>query len=338
MAKLLLAAGTSLSPLLTIPPEYWPDYCKTDMTRKVNRRDGSSISYEELRAQTADRYASQVTPAAFRQRAALARGHLRRIAAALDAANPDVVVVVADDRAELFDGATCPAIAVYRGAELTNSGIDRRTALFLGADNGPQPAWRRGIHAAQALPAERHYPGHPAFADSLTEALIGRDVDVAVAAAPRDPADGGVGFAWGFVINQLLGERRIPVVPVMLNTWFAPNVPTPGRCFRIGRALRAAISEVSLDMRVAVVCGGGMSHVGIDPNIDRRLLDALLAHDAATLGAIPRAMLISGTCQLLTWILLAGLVDLLENDWLEYLPVYRTAAGTGIGMAFGCWS
>ncbi len=81
-----------------------------------------------------------------------------------------------------------------------------------------------------------------------------------------------------------------------------------------------------------------MSHVGIDQDLDRRLLEALLAHDAVALRAIPRAALVSGTCQLLTWIVLGGLVDLLENKWLEYLPVYRTAAGTGIGLAFGCWS
>ncbi len=338
MAKLLLAAGTSLSPLLAIRPDHWRDYCKTDMTRKVNRRDGSSISYEELRAQVGNRYASQVTPGAFHRRSAKAQACLRRIAAALAAARPDAVIVVADDRAELFEGPTRPAIAVYRGKELANSGIDKRTALFLGADTGDEPAWRRGIHAAQALPAERHHPGHPDLADSLAEALTARDVDVAVASEPGNSASGGLGFAWGFVINRLLAEKPIPVVPVLLNTWFAPNVPTPARCFRIGQALRAAISAASPNLRVAVVCGGGMSHVGIDQELDRIVLEALLAHDAATLAAIPRAALISGTCQLLTWILLAGLVDLLENDWLEYLPVYRTAAGTGIGMAFGCWS
>ncbi len=239
MAKLVLAVGTSLSPLLAIPPENWQDYCRTDKTRKVNRRDGSSISYGTLQTQSENRYASQVTPEEFRLRAANARACLRRIAGALASADPEVILVVADDRAEFFDGATRPAIAVYRGEELYNSGIDRRTALFLGAASEDEPAWRRGIHAAQALPADRHYPGHPPFADSIIAALVANDVDVAAASAPPDPATGGVGFAWGFVINQLLGERRIPVVPVMLNTWFAPNVPTPGRCFRFGQALRA---------------------------------------------------------------------------------------------------
>lgn len=338
MARLLLAMGTSLSPLLALEPKYWADYCRTDMTRKVNQRDGTSIAYEQLRAQTADRYASQTTIDEYERRATLAKNCLKRIETALNAARPDVVVVVADDRAELLDGTTLPAIAIYRGAELANSGVDRRTALYLGEAKSDGPHWRRDIDAAQALEAERHYPGHPAFASSLTEVLVENDIDVAVATEPRDPTRSGLGFAWGFVINQLLGERRIPVVPVMLNTWFPPNVPTPRRCYRIGQALYTAILEAEHDLRVAVVCGGGLSHVGIDEELDRRVLDALRTRDAATLGAIPREALISGTCQLLTWIVLGGLVERLENRWLEYLPVYRTPAGTGIGLAFGCWS
>ncbi len=337
MAHLVRVIGTSFSPLLVMRPDDWPEYCLGDRKRPYNKRDGTLLTYDQLQAENGDRYASRATVAEFRQCAKLAQQYLDRIAAELAAAKPDVIVVVADDHAELFDDTNFPAVAVYRGAELASPGLDRRMSGYMSAHSEDGPAWRDAIKAAQTIEAQRHYPGDPAYADALVRGMIEGNVDVAVAIEPKDPMSSGLGFGWGFVINRLLGEARIPIVPVLLNTHYPPNVPTPGRCFQIGQALRAAIAGTPENLRVAVICAGGMSHLGIDEELDRRVLKAARTHDAAAIRALPRAALVAGSCQLLNWAVLAGVVQRLETAWLEYLPVYRTPAGTGIGLAFASW-
>ncbi|MEJ0084957.1 MAG: hypothetical protein WDO72_04715 [Pseudomonadota bacterium] len=338
MADIVCAIGTSFSPLLLIAPEDWAEYCQGDRKRPFNRRDGTLITHDELQAENGDKYASRATVAEFRRAAKIAQGCLDRIAAELAAAQPDVIVVVADDHAELFDSTNFPTVAVYRGATLASPGLDRRMSGYMSAQSAAGPAWRAAIKAAQTIEAQRHYPGNPAYADALVRGMIEENIDVAVATEPKDPVNAGLGFGWGFVVNRLLANARIPIVPVLLNTHYPPNVPTPGRCFQIGQALRAAIAGSGKSLRVAVICAGGMSHLGIDEELDRRVLEATRTHDAAAISALPREALIAGSCQLLNWALLAGVVQHLDNRWLEYLPVYRTAAGTGIGLAFAAWS
>ena len=38
-----------------------------------------------------------------------------------------------------------------------------------------------------------------------------------------EPDGGGYGHAYGFVIRRLFGGRSIPVVPVLLNTFYPPT-------------------------------------------------------------------------------------------------------------------
>jgi hypothetical protein len=338
MAKLVLAIGTPFSPLLAIAPEDWVEYCKGDRKRQFNTRAGTFISYEQLQAANGDKYASQTTLEEFRRRSTLGQAHLARLVAEVAAAKPDVAVVIGDDHHELFDDSNLPVISIYRSPELANAAGDRRTSWYLDKEKDGGPKWRRDIEAVQAIDPERHYPGHTALADALVRGLIERHVDVAVATEPKDPAKAGLGFAWGFVINRYFAETRVPVVPVVLNPRFAPNVPTPARCYEIGQALQAAIAASEENLRVVVICGGGLSHLGLDEELDRSMLDASMRHDVAALSNLPRAAMTSGSCQLLNWIVLAGVVHRLQNKWTEYVPVYRTSAGTGIGLAFASWS
>ncbi len=37
------------------------------------------------------------------------------------------------------------------------------------------------------------------------------------------------------------------------------------------------------------------------------------------------------------WITVAGAAGHLKNVWQEYIPCYRSAAGTGCGMGFALW-
>src|SRR3546814_6774126 len=70
--------------------------------------------------------------------------------------------------------------------------------------------------------------------------------------------------------------RSIPVVPIIQNCSVAP-MPSLGRCYRLGAALRRAIEAWPNPARVALIGAGGLSHwVGmpgmgrVDTDFDRR--------------------------------------------------------------------
>ena len=58
---------------------------------------------------------------------------------------------------------------------------------------------------------------------------------------PRRP----LGHAFTFVRRRLmdLGRPPIPMIPIMINTFYPPNQPTPERCYALGQAIRRAIAS-----------------------------------------------------------------------------------------------
>jgi hypothetical protein len=140
-----------------------------------------------------------------------------------------------------------------------------------------------------------------------------------------------------FIIMKRLFRRTIPVVPVLLNTYFYPNVPTSARCYDVGRKLRAVVEAMPGDQRIAIIASGGLSHFVVDEAQDLKVMQALKDKDAQTLRSIPRQGLKSGSSETLNWILTAGAVETLPLRFAEYQALYRTEAGTGVGAAFCSW-
>jgi hypothetical protein len=52
---------------------------------------------------------------------------------------------------------------------------------------------------------------------------------------------------------------------------------------------------------------------------------------------LPAHKLIAGSSEILNWVVAAGMVEGLSNKWIDYHPIRRTPAGTGIGVAFSAW-
>jgi hypothetical protein len=127
------------------------------------------------------------------------------------------------------------------------------------------------------------------------------------------------------------------MLPVMLNTYFPPNTPTAARCHDIGCSIRRVLEAAASPARVAVVASGGLSHFLCEEAFDRQLVAALRAGDATALRAIPQQALLSGSSEIRNWVAVAGATSHLRPDFTEYIPVYRTPAGTGIGLAFMSW-
>jgi hypothetical protein len=330
MAQIVLGIGTSHSPLLAIGSELWSERGMDDLKRKVIAlSDGRNLSYQDLSREVGDRYAAMATPENFRVQHRRAQVALDRLAAEIADTAPDVVIIVGDDQDELFGNAQLPAIAIYRGEEIV---MHPKSEVQPGL-----PEWYLTANRGYLMDRAHRHPASPALATQLIVGLMDEGVDMASASEVTDPVKAGFGHAYGFVIHRLFPKYKIPVVPVMLNTYFPPNVPRPARCYDIGCALRRVIAALPQDHRIAVVASGGLSHFHTDSELDERVLGALRTGDGDVLRGLPMSALRSGSSEILNWVLAAGALAALKVSWSDYVPVYRTPAGTGIGLAFAVW-
>lgn len=329
MAKIVMGVGMSHSPLLALDGERWDERANDDRNNtKLNTIDGRFVPYAEVSRMSGDRHAPIAKKENFIGHYNAAQAALDRLAEDFERVRPDVVIIIGDDHYELFSPANMPAIAVFHGEKITTHPWP---------DHG-EDHWRNTVAKGYAMDAVHTYSADPAFGTYLIESLIEKEFDVGSAARVDDPNVLGFGHAFGFVIDRTFGGRDIPVVPILLNTYFRPNAPTPKRCYDFGVALKKAIEEYPKDIRVAVVASGGLSHFIVEEELDRRVIDALLSNNADDLRRLPVGALNSGSSEIRCWIAAAPILANLKNQWLEYIPARRTEAGTGIGLGFGTWT
>ena len=110
-----------------------------------------------------------------------------------------------------------------------------------------------------------------------------------------------------------------------------------GRCYALGKALRRSIETWDADARVVVIASGGLSHSVIDEELDWMVLDAMTAKDAEALCALPVDRLIRGTSEIRNWIVVAGAMEPTDMTIVDYVPYYRSPAGTGCAGGFTYW-
>lgn len=328
MARIVLGLGSSHTPLLTLPAAEWAHRAAADYANpKLNLSDGRLVTYGELRAEVGDRYSEAVSVEELQRKADICQAALDRLADELEAAAPDVVIIVGDDQEELFSAANQPAVAIFYGEDVYTSGK-------FGAEDLPD--WMLTVGEGYMMDDIHRLPGAPSLALELIHGLIERNIDIAVSAKVEDATKAAFGHAYGFIVNRLFKGRSIPILPVLLNTYYPPNVPGAARCHDIGRAIRSALEASPADIRVAIIASGGLSHFIVDEALDRRVLEGF-ATDHQCLRDLPRDALNSGSSEILNWVLAAGALGDTPLTWCEYQPIYRTPAGTGIGVAFAVW-
>ena len=328
MAQLVAAFGSSHSPALASPAEDMAGHARRDeMYAHHLDRAGNRVSYAELlKAAPAG---IDVSPETLKKRVAACERHLDRLSESINGAQLDTLIVVGDDQREQYFEDNMPAFLVYCGASIANSTLEL-----------PPEApdyWKRARSQYHEPEAPRDYPVDRSLALHLIDALLEAEFDVSIAQRLAQPR--GEGHAFGFVHRRLLGGAALPIVPIVVNTYYPPNQPRPKRCFALGRAIAQAVSRVDSTQRIGILASGGLSHFTIDEELDRRVLRACSAGDEKTLAAIPPAQLNSGNSEIRNWIVMAGAAGCaaLHSAWREYVPLYRTAAGTGCGMAFAAW-
>jgi hypothetical protein len=330
MAKIVLGVGSSHTPILTLPATEWGPRAEADYANAaLNHSDGRLVNYEELFAEVGAAYSDVISIQELERKAAICHASLDRLADALEAAAPDVIIIVGDDQEELFSPANQPAISIFYGDEVV-------TSSKYGAEDLPE--WLRVVGREYLMDRPHVIKGDPAFAQRIISGLLDRDVDISVCERVENSAKAGFGHAYGFIVNRLLRRTGIPVVPLLLNTYYPPNVLSAARCHDIGRALRAAIEAAPEPLKVAIIASGGLSHFIIDEELDRRVIQGLEPGQSDLLRSLPRGALNSGSSEILNWVLTAGAVEGLPLSWCEYVPIYRTPAGTGVGVSFAVWS
>ena len=331
MAELVAGFATSHTPILALEADEWEARAVNDR-KNAHLYDTSGVArtYAELSQLVGDRYAALAVPALWNEQHAAAQRDLDRLAAALETAAPDVLIIVGDDEQELFSLANFPAVSIFYG--------DRATMKKAPLSPDPEFAWWKTVAVGYGMDAQHQYAAAPAFARELIGRLMDDGFDIGAAASVPDPDAQGFGHAYGFVVARLMATRRIPIVPVMVNCYYPPNQPKPARCFALGQALRRAIEAAPGDARVAIMASGGLSHFVTNEPLDRAVVDALRSDDRNGLARLPVELLNSGSSEIRNWITVGGALGDLRNDFIEYYPVYRTPAGTGCGMAFASWS
>jgi 3-O-methylgallate 3,4-dioxygenase len=329
MGRIVLGMGSSHSPQLSTPPEYWPGHGERD-SRNPGLIDntGTHRSFAELLEMAPSTMQQELTPKTWQKRHEANQKGIARLSLALAEAALDVLMIIGDDQSEMFLDDNMPAIAIYGGDTFLNGEQIPATA----PESMRAAAWGWG-----ETDGERAYPIASELGQHLIAHLIDREFDVAYSRRipPHRPY---MGHAFGFVYRRIVQQHVIPVVPVLLNTYYPPNQPSPKRCYHLGAEIRSAIESFPSDLRVGVIASGGLSHFVIDEELDGMVMKALREGDADTLTSLPTHRLNSGSSEIRNWIAMAGAVQALDQQWSDYVPCYRSLAGTGTAMGFGLWS
>lgn len=335
MAKIVLGMGTSHGPMLSTPWKEWGGRVAFDKQNAAHDFKGGKYSFDELVTLRRDgNFADQITPERWRARSEACGKALDVLAAKYAEIKPDVAVIIGNDQKELFADDNNPAFAVYWGETI---------------ESGPRSAEQiaklpPGIAIAErgfAPPDERVYPGHPELGRHMIDSLMDADFDIAASNKLPEGTGyvNGIPHAFGFIYRQIMKDQVIPNVPVILNTFYPPNQPRAARCYEFGKAIRTAIESWESDATVAVFASGGLSHFVIDEDLDRTVLDALAGNDADTLNAIPEDLYQAGSSEIKNWIPVAAIMAEcgLPMTLVDYVPCYRSEAGTGNAMGFAYW-
>lgn len=330
-----MAFGTSHSPVLALDAPEWEARAINDRSNnQLYDTDGTRCSYAELHAQVGDKYAAIAVPERWAEHERRLNAALDRLGRDLEELKPDAVIIMSDDHHELFSSANNPALAIYFGEHATA----RRFAEGDPRSKRPDWQWMFKVEKMYGMDAHHQYPVDTALGYELFDGLMDAGFDLAACDRVPNPETQGFGHGFGFIMSRLMGDRKIPIVPVLINAYFPPNQPSSKRCYDLGTALRKALAGVAPGKRVALCASGGLSHFVTNETLDRGILEALTNGDGRYLQSVPEKLLNSGSSEIRMWLTMGGALTGLKKAWEEYLPVYRTPAGTGIGLAFARWS
>ena len=335
MAEIVLGMWTTHGPTLATTPDQWASRLKADLSRNHWFR-GEELSFDELVERREEEAISQKhTLDERKRRYGACQSAIDILTREWETVDPDVCVILGNDQHEIFLEDVQPTFTIYHGENFYNLPLtDAQKKLLPPGIEEAEWSYRPESYT--------EYAGAPQLAATVFEQAMEDGFDVAASNEwpTRDNhRHVGTPHAFSFILRRIMRDKTVPTLPVIANTFFPPNQPTARRCFEFGGMIRRAILRWDSDARVAVVGSGGMSHFCIDEELDHRFLNALNRRNADDICGIEQGLLQSGSSELRNWIVAAGVLfdTELSGEIIDYVPCYRSDAGTGTANGFVCW-
>lgn len=329
MAKIVFGMAVPHSGMLGQAPEDWLKNAERDRNNPELWFRNRTWTYPELEQHRGAAFEPYLTLEERTRRAGRCRAALDEMAAAYRRANVDVAIILGKDQKEIFTHFS-PSIAIYTGEEV---------------HNGPP---QRSVYAP-----DHHvtHACHPELATYLVNTFQGKGFDLTdlyawpenvwMESQMKRRADYPVvPHAYSFVYHQIMGDNPPPHVPVLMNLFYPPTQPSMGRCIEFGDVLRDALLAWPEDVRVAVIASGGLSHFVNDEEFDQEILKKLADYDYDGLADIPDGWFQSGTSEIKIYSTVMKVMQHTgaQMTLVDYVPCWRTPAGTGEGMGFMYWN
>ncbi|HEY5543434.1 MAG TPA: hypothetical protein VIM04_09305 [Candidatus Binatia bacterium] len=217
----------------------------------------------------------------------------------LEAAKPDVLIVVANDQFVNFFWNNIPTFFVTIGDEV------------------------KGQFTRHSF----RYRNHKDLGKAIIRAGMDKGIDFSYGERIE------LQHTQNVPLYFLLREPKIPILPVYVNTWVDP-APSPRRCYQVGELIRA-VAENSKE-RVAILATGGLSHfpgsprIGeIDEGFDHKLLEVMRQGKGKSLVEYSvDDLLQAGDTEFLNWMVVVGAVGDAKATYTAYMPDW-VATGWG---------
>jgi 2,3-dihydroxyphenylpropionate 1,2-dioxygenase len=214
---------------------------------------------------------------------------MKELGKTLDEAKPDALVIFASDHMETFFLQSVPTFAIIAG--------DRANAAFAGR------TWS--------------VPIHQELAEGILDGLVRRDFDMAYS------QDAVLGHSFAAPFEWIVAARKIPVVPIFVNTYLPP-LPSTKRCAALGKAIAEIIA--ARPEKVALLASGGMSHYPgtwkyYQPayDFDRWCIHELEnSHADSFLNLTPEQLDEVGNTEMLPWAPVLGAIGPMHMELLSY--------------------
>jgi hypothetical protein len=322
MAKIVFGMAIPHSGMLGQPPDVWLTNGERDRRNPQLWYRNRTWTYPQLEAERSGEGLERfLTMAERAQRSARCFAAIDVMRAAYEAARIDVAIILGKDQQEIFTHFS-PSIAIYTGAEIYN-GPPQRSVY---APDHPV------VHA-----------GYPSLAAHLIRSLAAEGFDLTdlfrwpdnvwMKPLPDKPI---VPHAYGYVYRQVMRDEPPRNVPILLNCFYPPTQPSMSRCIELGRALYRALAAWPTEERVAIIASGGLSHFVCDEAFDQKIMGHLRDFDFEALAAVDDRSYQSGTSEIKLYATM--MISMREigarMTLVDYVPCYRTSAGTGEGMGF----
>jgi len=217
----------------------------------------------------------------------------------LEAAKPDVLIVVANDQFVNFFWNNIPTFFVTIGDEVTG----------------------------QFTRHSFRYRNHKDLGKAIISAGMDKGIDFSYGERIE------LQHTQNVPLYFLLREPKIPILPVYVNTWVDP-APSPRRCYQVGELIRD-VAENSKE-RVAILATGGLSHfpgsprIGeIDESFDHKLLEVMRQGKGKNLIEYSvEDLLQAGDSEFLNWMVVVGAIGDAKASYTAYMPDF-VATGWG---------